>query len=135
MKKDKLYAILGLACLAGYLYLIVYLFLLSDGSGMGICVFKRITGIPCPSCGSTRAVTALLQGDVTGSLMLNPIGIIVAIILAVLPFWLLFDVIQKKQSLYFFYQRFESFVRKPAVAALLIFLVAANWIWGICKGV
>ena len=134
MKKDRLYSLLGWACLAGYLYLMVYLFLLPDGSGMGICIFKHITGIPCPSCGSTRAVKALLHGDFIGSIVLNPIGILVAVIMIVLPVWLIVDITQNKQSLYLFYRRFENFVRKPGIAAILIILVVANWIWGICKG-
>ena len=32
------------------------------------CPFFRVTGIPCPGCGLTRAVILLLKGDVSGSL-------------------------------------------------------------------
>lgn len=37
------------------------------------CLFREWTGIPCPSCGSTRMVEALLSGDVSGALACNPL--------------------------------------------------------------
>lgn len=45
------------------------------------CAFARLTGLPCPSCGSTRAVRALLVGDLHGVLHYNPLGPIIAVIL------------------------------------------------------
>jgi hypothetical protein len=38
------------------------------------CVFRSITGIPCPGCGSTRAASAMLQGDLAASLVSNPLA-------------------------------------------------------------
>jgi len=32
------------------------------------CPFFRLTGIPCPGCGLSRATTLLLKGDLAGSL-------------------------------------------------------------------
>lgn len=38
----------------------------------GLCVFKGIFGLPCPACGSTRAMLLLAKGDVKGCMELNP---------------------------------------------------------------
>jgi hypothetical protein len=37
------------------------------------CAFKSITGLPCPTCGATRAFLALVQGGWRESLALNPL--------------------------------------------------------------
>lgn len=43
------------------------------GSPPLVCPFRALTGWPCPTCGMTRAMVALLGGDLAGSLRLNPI--------------------------------------------------------------
>jgi len=37
------------------------------------CVFREVTGIPCPSCGTTRGVLALIDGRPLEALTLNPL--------------------------------------------------------------
>jgi len=37
------------------------------------CPFRALTGWQCPGCGTTRAVHALLHGDVGRALELNPL--------------------------------------------------------------
>jgi len=41
------------------------------------CVFRAATGIPCPSCGTTRSLVHLAHGDIAGSLILNPLFFLV----------------------------------------------------------
>lgn len=36
------------------------------------CPFKLLTGLSCPSCGTQRALHALLHGDVIAALRFNP---------------------------------------------------------------
>jgi len=40
--------------------------------------------VPCPGCGSTRAVLALLHGDLEGVVRYNPLGPVVAVLIGVL---------------------------------------------------
>lgn len=47
------------------------------------CLFALVTHVPCPGCGSSRAVHALVHGDLVGVFCMNPTGPVVAVILAV----------------------------------------------------
>jgi hypothetical protein len=47
------------------------------------CPLRTLTGIPCPLCGMTRGVTALVHGDVGHALFLNP-GSLLIVALAML---------------------------------------------------
>jgi hypothetical protein len=47
------------------------------------CVFRGVTGIPCPTCGTTRTVLALLDGDVLSALAANPLATAAGIFFAV----------------------------------------------------
>jgi hypothetical protein len=37
------------------------------------CVFKGLTGIPCPTCGATRSVVHLSHGDILSAFTMNPL--------------------------------------------------------------
>ncbi len=53
-----------------------------------VCYLKAFTGIPCPTCGSTRAVGCLAHGDLAGAFAMNPLA--TAALLALVP-WALAD--------------------------------------------
>lgn len=38
------------------------------------CLFYEFTGYPCPSCGATRALRAVVMGDLRGAFLLNPLA-------------------------------------------------------------
>jgi hypothetical protein len=40
------------------------------------CWFKKVTGLPCPGCGGTRAFVFALHGDFYHSLQLNPAALV-----------------------------------------------------------
>jgi hypothetical protein len=42
------------------------------GSGLPACPFHAMTGLYCPGCGTTRALHALVHGDVANALAMNP---------------------------------------------------------------
>lgn len=43
------------------------------GYHVELCLFRRITGIPCPTCGATRGTLCVLQGHVRCGFMYNPL--------------------------------------------------------------
>lgn len=136
LKKNKLYLFLSCACLAGYGYIFV---MIQDLGGQlsqlgPVCLFKRFTHIPCPSCGATRSVLALLQGDFGQALYWNPLGLILALLLVLCPLWLSYDAVRQQNSLYLFYYKMENLLKRRLVALPAIALVVGNWIWNIYKG-
>ena len=47
--------------------------------GPTLCPFRLVTGLPCPGCGSTRAVGAFAAGDFSAAMALNPFGVAFAV--------------------------------------------------------
>lgn len=134
MTRNRLYLFLFLALLAGYSYVLWESYMRIFNHPFTPCLFKNITGIACPSCGVTRSVLMLAHGSVTQALLMNPLGIIVAAIMAAAPFWLLYDVLLKKDTLYTAYLKTEKILTLKWVAITLTLLVLVNWAWNIYKG-
>lgn len=133
MTKNKLYAIISIACFLGIAYLF-YKINYSESSHLTVCIIKNVTGYACPSCGTTRAVQLFLQGEIAASVLMNPFGILVAILMIFSPIWILFDLITKKETFFFWYKKTEEIIRIKWIAIPLILLVILNWIWNIYKG-
>lgn len=93
------------------------------------CIFKSIFGIPCPGCGTIRALQLLFAGNVVGSVLMNPVGIILCL------FWALSVALYAKDlacGTRSFHRVMHHRLPLPAAVALGIF-VAANWAWNIYK--
>lgn len=106
----------------------------SSGEGATLCLIKRCTGVPCPSCGSTRSVMEIFHGNFLNATLTNPLGWILIVMIIVFPVWILTDAVKRKPQLYQTTQRFLEKLREPRVALFFILLLAANWIWNIVKG-
>lgn len=57
--------------LAGSVYL--YLFEPGKTGFFPPCMFRALTGLTCPGCGSTRAMHQILHGHFAAAFMLNPL--------------------------------------------------------------
>jgi hypothetical protein len=89
------------------------------------CAFKTLTGVPCPTCASTRAIVYLSHGDVVSAFFMNPL--VLAGTLAAL--------------IYLFYKLFTFFFVVPSInvtlsgkekdrmRALIVLLILANWLY------
>jgi hypothetical protein len=93
------------------------------------CPWHRLTGWPCPGCGSTRAVLGLLQGRLAAGFAFNPLTAIattgfVACGLAA-PLWL-----AAGGSVPVIGSRL-----RPGFIAAAAAILAANWAWLLVSGI
>ncbi|MBO4840104.1 MAG: DUF2752 domain-containing protein [Bacteroidaceae bacterium] len=131
-RRGRLYPLLLLLIACGYVWLLV-----SNDSSRGFgwdgCLTRYFFHIPCPSCGTTRAVYAVFHGKWIESLYYNPLGILLAAMMVVVPVWIIVDVLTGSATLlkaYCFIER--KFQTWPyALAGILAILI--NWIWNLVK--
>lgn len=88
-KRLYMWLLIALAAV-GLSALLYYIFAAAEESRR-VCPLLNLTGIPCPSCGGSRAFARLLAGDFAGSLALNPNAMLVAIILMATAIMALYD--------------------------------------------
>ena len=63
--------------LAGLLGLVLVMsVIIPRAPEIGLCSFKRLTGLPCAGCGMTRSFIALGHGDWTAGFEWHPIGVL-----------------------------------------------------------
>lgn len=64
-----------LALAGGLLVAGVAVYFATPGSSRWLppCIFHKLTGLHCPGCGNTRALHALVHGDLRASLAYNPL--------------------------------------------------------------
>ncbi|MCF0172765.1 MAG: DUF2752 domain-containing protein [Bacteroidales bacterium] len=117
------------AVLAGYLYLFITRSGLDTSRDFTVCLFKRLTGVPCPGCGTIRATRLLFQGDIIGSVMTNPLGMVLLVCSVAFIALSVTDIVQKTDRVG---QIATRPLRKWQMAVLLA-LVATNWVWNIVK--
>lgn len=132
MKRNRLYYFILLACSAGYGWLF-YSITKAKSSDFSVCLLKNTTNIPCPSCGTTRAILEITKGNFLYSIYTNPFGIIVVLIMTVVPIWIIYDLVLKKDSFFHFYKKSEKILSYRIIAIILIVLVLSNWYWNIKK--
>jgi hypothetical protein len=89
----------------------------SDSSPV-LCPLRAVTGVPCPFCGTTRGIVALVHGDIGGALLLNP-GAVVLVVAAVL---LVIGVVRRRVS----FARWLPFVVVGALWSFQLFKYATG---------
>ena len=112
------------AALAGLWLLLVLAGVLLEwdrGAGMETCLVHRLTGHPCPTCGSTRVVVAFARGAWPEAFRLNPL---VALGLLLGGLWLAVRLATGRTPRVALSPRERSWLLVAGVAALL-----ANWAW------
>jgi hypothetical protein len=134
MRRNQLHALVLLLVLAGGAWLLInHLYFPGQPGDPGVCLFKGATGVPCPSCGTTRSVGSLVEGQPLAAAAYNPFGIILALAMVIFPPWILFDRVTGRDGFLKFYRKTESLLQRKAIALTFFALVLANWIRAIIK--
>jgi hypothetical protein len=129
-KKGELNLALVYLLVAGAGIFFVYILYLFNRLPHLPCVFKTITGYPCPTCGSTRIMSSLINLDMVSAFGWNPLlflGGITFITWVFYGFYMLFSgkkiqvIFTKKEGLY--------------LRLGLITLFILNWIYLAIAGV
>jgi hypothetical protein len=47
---------------------------------LGRCAFRTWTGVPCPTCGTTRAAVAFLGGNLMDAFLANPLATVAGLV-------------------------------------------------------
>jgi len=76
----------------------------------------------------------ICQGHLKEAFMLNPNGFLLISVLVILPAWLLYDGLLKRDSFFRFYMGANYLLGKRKVFGVFLFIVILNWIWTIFKG-
>lgn len=93
------------------------------------CYFKAFTGLPCPSCGSTRTAACLAHGNLPAAFAMNPLA---AAVLLALVAWAIADLVLMTRGRALGLEvspRLGGPLRVAAVAVVL-----ANWVYLIAAG-
>jgi hypothetical protein len=86
------------------------------------CQFHRLTGLNCPGCGMTRALYALLHGDLPTALRDNAFFILTLVALAMRGVWLGLKQLRRRPTGEFFPLKFLWLV----LVVALVFTVLRN---------
>jgi hypothetical protein len=90
-----------------------------------LCLFRRLTGIPCPACHATRALASLLTGSVGASLAWNPLAALLALASVAAALASLARRLSGRPALALRIGPREGVALRAAAAVIL----AANWIF------
>ncbi|MFZ9587905.1 MAG: DUF2752 domain-containing protein [Crocinitomicaceae bacterium] len=102
-------------------------------SNYGVCFSKKVYGVSCPACGTTRSVLFILKGKLGNALHMNPLGFLAIAFLILVPIMIVFDVLANRNNLQKSYLFLESKLKEPRYFILALLLITANWIWNFIK--
>ena len=95
----------------------------SYGVEIPTCMFKRVTGWPCATCGGTRAAVLLASGEVPAAFVMNPL---VAVLLVGAPLYVAWWVWRGRHR--------PARFGPNAMAFVIVVSLAINWAYVLFMG-
>ena len=101
------------------------------------CPIKRLTHLPCSACGTTRAISLLLDGRLNESIQMNPLGLITILSCSLVLVASIRDLLLQDWLLERVYNQLIKLIycHKIAVIVIVSILSLSNWCWNIYKGI
>ena len=102
---------------------------LAHALGVTLCPLKRLLGVPCPTCGTTRAFAELFLGDVLGAFARQPLVMFCSLL--GLPVLFAIRIVSGRRKTA---ELLSSATRSAIFWCLAAAAVLANWIYVIRHG-
>jgi hypothetical protein len=90
------------------------------------CTFLTVTGLPCVTCGATRAAMALLRGDLAAAFWLNPLVFVGMAAVALFDLYALTVLLARAPRLRV---AFPTRQARRALVAISCGVLLLNWIY------
>ena len=114
----------GVAGLWAALVVLAYAAEQATGHAHALCLFRRVTDTPCPTCGGTRATLAMLTGRPLAAFTLNPL---VAAALLLGAAWIVASLARRRPVA-------KDLLHDRRAWALGAIALAANWTYLLAAG-
>ncbi len=103
---------------------------LISGLPTPLCPLHAVTGLPCPTCGMTRGLGCLLQGNVKAGILFNPLGMALVFGITLYLTYCVVVVSARLPRL-----RWEPLSKMTALTVRIgvLLLIAGNWIYLIVR--
>jgi len=116
--------------LAGQIWIVYsYKKLEQQEEAFNTCIFKRVTGLPCPSCGTIHSIVSILHGDFRNALSQNPLGYAGILLVTIIPYWILTDLALERESFYRFFLGTDRQLKKPWILFTFLGLILLIWLY------
>ncbi len=102
-----------------------------SASHTDLCIFKNVTGIPCPGCGMGRGTVELFHGNIWSALKMHPLSIPFNAGILLSIFFLIKDIVKNE----FLFMEFMKKKPPRVILVILSMILFVVWGWNIYRGI
>lgn len=93
------------------------------------CLFKWMTGIPCPGCGMSQAFVKIIHGNIIGAVYDNLLSIPLFIWFMIMPIWLYIDAYKHQTTLL----QCLTYTWPLKYIIICACFILMSWLWNLYK--